>query len=125
LQVVPARPDAQQQLAPWQQQQQQQHPQQQLAQPAPPEPIRWSQVVLGVGVVAAAVYAVKALVLPPAQEWYRQWCEKSKAQREAHERQQAALLEAVESLKSCQVSRLYSRCISASGSRWQLFLPAH
>jgi hypothetical protein len=112
LQVVPARPGVQQQMVPLQQQQQ-------LAQPAPPEPIRWSQVMLGVGVVAAAVYAVKTLVVPPAQEWYRQWCEKSKAQREVQERQQAALLEAVESLKACQVGtegRLGCKATSTQGS---------
>ncbi|KAK9826884.1 hypothetical protein WJX81_004333 [Elliptochloris bilobata] len=47
--------------------------------PAPPpqppaqEPIRWTQAVVGLGVVAAGAYGVHALLAPRVSQWYRTW----------------------------------------------------
>lgn len=70
------------------------------------------QVVLGIGVVAVGVYAVRSMLLPYAQQWYNQWTEKSRAEKEAREKQEAALMEAVEAMKACQVRLVI--CISAT-----------
>ncbi|KAJ9510011.1 hypothetical protein QJQ45_011655 [Haematococcus lacustris] len=66
------------------------------------EPLRWTQVVLGVGAVAASLYALKALLVPYAQDMYQAWHARARAQREAEAAQQAALLEAVQAMKACQ-----------------------
>eukprot|EP00199_Chlamydomonas_sp_CCMP681_P005705 CAMPEP_0119105782 /NCGR_PEP_ID=MMETSP1180-20130426/3654_1 /TAXON_ID=3052 ORGANISM="Chlamydomonas cf sp, Strain CCMP681" /NCGR_SAMPLE_ID=MMETSP1180 /ASSEMBLY_ACC=CAM_ASM_000741 /LENGTH=246 /DNA_ID=CAMNT_0007090927 /DNA_START=16 /DNA_END=756 /DNA_ORIENTATION=- len=71
-------------------------------QPPAPEPVRWTQVVLGVGVVAASVYAVRALLLPYAQDWWHAWNERSRQQREQQELQAAAMKDIVDALKACQ-----------------------
>lgn len=72
--------------------------------PAAPvqEPLRWTQVLIGVGAVAAGVYAIRALVLPHVTEWYASWCERSRQQKEAQERHTQLMLEAAEALKACQ-----------------------
>lgn len=60
-------------------------------------------MVLGIGVVAASVYAVQALLLPHAKELWKAWGERARQQQELQQLQADALKEAVEALKSCQV----------------------
>lgn len=48
-------------------------PAQQAAPPAPPQPVRWTQAVLGAGFLAAGAYAVKTLVWPYLHDAYAGW----------------------------------------------------
>ncbi|CAL8471170.1 g10712 [Coccomyxa elongata] len=58
-----------------------------IVQQAPtPQPIRWTQVVVGLGLVAALGYAVKEYALPKVTQWYKDWrhdSDKESAEREA------------------------------------------
>lgn len=67
------------------------------------------QVMLGAGVVAASLYAVKALIFPHAQQWYASWRESVRAQKEAQQQQAELLQKAADALKACEV-RLYHAC---------------
>ncbi|GFR48938.1 hypothetical protein Agub_g10945 [Astrephomene gubernaculifera] len=60
---------------------------------------RWSQVVLGVGVVAAAGWAVQQLVLPRLRSLVDSW---QAGRREAEEKRNKELAAGVEVLKGCQ-----------------------
>jgi hypothetical protein len=61
------------------------------------------QVLLGVGVLAAGVYAVRAVMVPRLTDWYSSWAERRAAQRTAQQAQAEALSEAAIALKACQV----------------------
>ncbi|EIE19534.1 hypothetical protein COCSUDRAFT_48772 [Coccomyxa subellipsoidea C-169] len=54
----------------------------------PPQPIRWTQVVVGLGLVAALGYAVKEYALPKVSQWYKEWrsdSDKAAAEQKAEE----------------------------------------
>ncbi|KAG2490990.1 hypothetical protein HYH03_010662 [Edaphochlamys debaryana] len=67
--------------------------------PVQPQGVRWSQIVLGVGVVAAAGWAVQALVLPRLRALLDSW---SSSRREEEEARNKELTEAVAGLRGCQ-----------------------
>ncbi|KAK9806120.1 hypothetical protein WJX72_002195 [[Myrmecia] bisecta] len=81
-----------------------------LRRPAP-QPVRWTQVLLGASVLAAGAYGLKQLCYPTVQRWYENWAagrkppaaiEPSEATKvaEAMQAQNAELRETVQSLQA-------------------------
>ena len=56
------------------------------------EPMRWSQIVLGIGVVAAGVYVVQSFLLPRLTEAYSSWTLASEVKRRAELDSERALI---------------------------------
>ncbi|BDA46562.1 probable peroxisomal membrane protein PEX14 at N-terminal half [Coccomyxa sp. Obi] len=64
-----------------------------IVQQAPtPQPIRWTQVVVGLGLVAALGYAVKEYALPKVTQWYKDWRHDSDKESAEQEAQKTAQL---------------------------------
>ncbi|KIZ02345.1 hypothetical protein MNEG_5615 [Monoraphidium neglectum] len=75
-----------------------------LAPPHPPQPqpVRWTQVLLGLGIVTGAAYAAAHYVAPLVGSWYRSLAEsRDRERREAAERD-AALAAALEGMAASQ-----------------------
>ncbi|GBF95783.1 hypothetical protein Rsub_08219 [Raphidocelis subcapitata] len=97
--------------APQQQQQQQQQPYgsappQYALMPAPlpqqPEPVRWTQVLLGLSVVAGAAYAAAYHVAPAVTGWYRSASDTRARRRRAAAERDLALAAALEGMAATQ-----------------------
>ncbi|MEW5307555.1 MAG: hypothetical protein WDW36_009943 [Sanguina aurantia] len=67
------------------------------------QPVRWTQVVLGLGVAAVSAYAFAALALPKIKEVYANWCAVQLQREKDMEASRLGLLAAVDSMQ--QVSR--------------------
>ncbi|WIA09958.1 hypothetical protein OEZ85_010170 [Tetradesmus obliquus] len=71
--------------------------QQQLMAP-PQQPVRWTQVVLGLGVAAASLYGLHQLLAPRVTAWAHQLTASRRAAQEAEAARTAALTAALQSL---------------------------
>mmetsp|Transcript_18884 Transcript_18884/g.40682 ORF Transcript_18884/g.40682 Transcript_18884/m.40682 type:complete len:582 (+) Transcript_18884:92-1837(+) len=73
-------------------------------QPVLPEQqrVRWTQVVLGIGVVAAGVYTVRSLVLPYCQDLYSRWHASHRARQDELEVRERQVQEAFDAMKAVQ-----------------------
>ncbi|KAF6257295.1 hypothetical protein COO60DRAFT_1701891 [Scenedesmus sp. NREL 46B-D3] len=98
LVLQPAQPGA---VVPLQQQQQQ------LMAPAH-QPVRWTQVMLGLGVAAASLYGLHQLLAPRISAWTHQLSESRRAAQEAEAARTAALTAALERLSEGQGKLLES-----------------
>ncbi|GAX73766.1 hypothetical protein CEUSTIGMA_g1217.t1 [Chlamydomonas eustigma] len=74
-------------------------PQQSLVSQVKPEPVRWTQVVLGLGVVAAGMYALQSIAMPYLNNMYQAWTANMRARQEEQERYKREALEAAETLR--------------------------
>eukprot|EP00955_Chlamydomonas_euryale_P022807 240778-Chlamydomonas_euryale.AAC.1 len=82
-----------------------QHPQQQQQQQ---QPMRWSQLVLGTGVLALAGYAVHTIVTPYVAGFWRTW------QASARESREAAAKAAADAEKAAAEMRDATRSLAAA-----------
>eukprot|EP00879_Flechtneria_rotunda_P004513 GHRR01004768.1.p1 GENE.GHRR01004768.1~~GHRR01004768.1.p1 ORF type:complete len:457 (+),score=196.23 GHRR01004768.1:82-1452(+) len=78
------------------------HMQQQQLQQLQPQPMRWTQVVLGLGVAAAGLYGLHQLLHPHITSWSKQLTASRRAAKEAKEAKTAALTAALNRLAEGQ-----------------------